>query len=74
MPKNEENEEGEERASFVNSTLSVILKISEHGICVTLCPEFNEFNPIFEIDIKNNILIQGKKIGYINEYREVIFC
>lgn len=62
-----------ENENAVLKTLSVILKISEQQLCLMLEPEFNQFQPLFEIDINSNILIQGKKIGRLNKNREVIF-
>ncbi len=52
---------------------AITLNLSEHGIALVIKPIFNEFQPLFEIDINMNVLVQGKIIGRLEPNGEVIF-
>lgn len=52
---------------------AISLNFSEHGLALVIKPEFDKFQPLFEIDINFNILVQGKMIGKLGTDGEVKF-
>lgn len=55
------------------NTFSIQLNVSEQGLSLVLKPTFNPYQPLLEIDMDDNIYIQGHKIGKLDEEGTVIF-
>ncbi len=53
--------------------LSVQLQLSELGLSLFVTPTLNPYQPLFEIDTDQNVLVQGHKIGFLDENGIVIF-